>query len=62
MIEFKNNAPSKVMAVSSGVTLVEKGKSTNGADFAMPGKLKLDEYRKINDPKAQQVDHTLRQR
>ena len=62
VIEFKNNAPSKVMAVSSGVTLVEKGKSVNGMDFSMPGKLKLDEYRKMHDPRAQQVDHTMKQR
>ena len=34
----------------------------NGSEFAVSGKLKLDEYRKMHDPRQQQVADTMHKR
>jgi len=44
------------MNMDPGVTLVEHGKSIRiGEPYQLPGKLKLDEYRKLQNPNIQQV-------
>jgi len=60
VIEFHHLAPSKLMEIEAGVELIEKGKSTKGDDLNLHGKLKLEEYRKINDPSYQQATDTLK--
>ena len=52
MIEYKGNKPFAEMPISDGVSLVERGKNVrHGQDFTAPGKLKLEEYRKLRDPR-----------
>lgn len=39
--------------------MIEKGKSIKGEDFKVDGKFKLEDYRKLHDPRQQQVADTL---
>ena len=60
VIEFNHVAPSKVMSIEAGVEMIEKGKSLKGEDFKIEGKFKLEDYRKLHDPRAQQVADTMK--
>jgi len=52
VIEYKVNKPFAEMPISDGVSLVERGKSVrNGQEYSAAGKLKLDDYRKMHDPR-----------
>jgi len=62
VIEFNHVAPSKVMTIEQGVELIEKGKSMKGSDYTVSGKLKLEDYRKMHDPRQQQVTDTMNKR
>ena len=63
VIEYKVNKPFAEMPISDGVSLVERGKAVRaGQDYSAPGKLKLNEYRKLNDPRQQQVSDTMSKR
>ena len=63
VIEYKVNAPSKTMSMNAGVVLIERGKQVrNGSDYTVEGKKSLNEYRKMNDPRQQQVSDTMRHR
>ena len=52
VIEPKTMTSSKVMTVEKGVELIEKGKVTKGEDYTEDGRLKLEEYRKMHDPRS----------
>ncbi len=52
VIEPKQMTSSKVMTVDKGVELIEKGKVTKGEDYAEEGRIKLEDYRKMHDPRA----------
>lgn len=51
MIDFPHAPPSKVLHIADGVELIEKGKIIKGNNFALEGKLKLDDYRKMVNPR-----------
>lgn len=51
VIEFAHSAPSKTMQITSGCELIEKGKSFKGQEITVEGKLKLEDYRKMHDPR-----------
>ena len=42
-------------ALAEGVGLVEKGKITKGNDLSVSGRLNLHEYKKMRDPRQQQI-------
>jgi len=53
VIEFNHVAPSKVMTIEPGVELIEKGKNFKGDYYAVEGKFRLTDYRKLHDPRVQ---------
>ncbi len=53
VIEFNHVAPSKVMTMEPGVELIEKGKNFKGDYYAVEGKFRLTDYRKLHDPRVQ---------
>lgn len=62
VIEFNHVAPSKVITLEDGVEMIEKGRSLKGNDIKRSNQLKLDEYRKLHDPRQQQVADTLKKK
>ena len=62
VIEFNHVAPTKVMTMSNGVELIEKNASRKGEEIVINGKLKLQAYRKLVDPRSQLVESSMNKR
>lgn len=62
VIDAVYSAPSKTITLSKGVELIEKGKVTRGEEFSKEGKFRLSDYRKLHDPRQQQVSDTMSKR
>ena len=50
------------MSIAPGVELIEKNKSIRGDNISLSGKLSMDQYRNLHDPRQQQVDDTMKRR
>ena len=48
--------------MANGVELIEKNKSIKGDEISYDGKLRLNAYRKLVDPRSQQVASSLANR
>ena len=50
------------ITLAQGVDLVEKGKVTKGSDLSVSGRINLNEYKKMRDPRQQQIADIMKQK
>ena len=51
VVEFVSSTSMQDISLAEGVGLVEKGKVTKGNDLSVSGRLNLQEYKKMVDPR-----------
>ena len=61
IIEFYGSQPNQDIKLTSGASLIEKGRVSSGSDFkSVTGNISLKEYNKMRDPRTQQVADTMK--